>query len=92
MQTFLSYMRSALPLLVVALVLGAATYFVAFAVLKKKGRGLPARWKLWLFVSSVYVFALVMLLIVRGEGTAGTSSTNTARLRAASRPMRSSIS
>ena len=68
MQTFLSYMRSALPLLVVALVLGAATYFVAFAVLKKKGRGLPARWKLWLFVSSVYVFALVMLLIVRGEG------------------------
>ena len=68
MQTFLRYFNSALPLLGAALILGAAAYFIALAVLKRRGRRLSGAWKLWLFVSAVYVFSLVMLLVVRGEG------------------------
>ena len=68
MQTFLQYLRSALPLLAAAVVLGVAVYFIVLAVLKRRGRSLTGAWKLWLLVSSVYVFALFMLLIVRGDG------------------------
>ena len=68
MQTFLRYFNSALPLLGVALILGAAAYFIALAVLKQRGARLSGARKLWLFVSAVYVFSLVMLLVVRGEG------------------------
>lgn len=68
MQTFLQYLRSALPLLAAAVVLGVAVYFIVLAVLKRRGRSLTVAWKLWLLVSSVYVLALFMLLIVRGEG------------------------
>ena len=68
MQTFLRYFNSALPLLGVALILGAAAYFIALALLKRRGARLSDARKLWLFVSAVYVFSLVMLLVVRGEG------------------------
>ena len=68
MQTFLRYFNSALPLLGVALILGAAAYFIALAALKRRGARLSDARKLWLFVSAVYVFSLVMLLVVRGEG------------------------
>ena len=68
MQTFLYYFRSALPLLAAAAVLGAAAYFIALAVLKRRGRRLSGAWKLHLLVSCVYVLALFMLLIVRGDG------------------------
>ena len=68
MQTFLHYFNNALPLLGAALILGAAAYFIALAVLKRHGRRLSGAWKLWLFVSAAYVFSLFMLLVVRGEG------------------------
>ena len=68
MQTFLYYLKSALPLLAAAAVLGAAAYFIALAVLKRRGRRLSGAWRLHLLVSCVYVLALFMLLIVRGDG------------------------
>lgn len=68
MYTFMYYLRSALPLLFAAVLLGSAAAFIAIAVAKRRGRILPARWKLWVLVSCIYVFALFMLLVVRGEG------------------------
>ena len=68
MQTFLSYMRSALPLLSGGSGAWSGDVFRGDRRAQKAGPNAPARWKLWLFVSSVYVFALVMLLVVRGEG------------------------
>ena len=68
MYTFMYYLRSALPLLFVAVLLGSAAAFIAIAVAKRRGRILPVRWKLWVLVSCIYVFALFMLLVVRGEG------------------------
>ena len=46
MQTFLRYFNNALPLLGVALILGAAAYFIALAVLKRRGARLSGARKL----------------------------------------------
>lgn len=76
MYTFLDLFRRYSPALVPALLLGAVAYFVVIAVLKRRGRTLSAAWKLWLYVASAYLFAILFMLVLRGGENHGWDWTN----------------
>ena len=65
MLTFMNLLRQYMPLITASLVLGAAAYFIVLALLRRRGRRLSLAWKLWLFISSIYVFSLVLVLVLR---------------------------
>ena len=76
MYTFLDMLRKYMPMLLPALVLGAAAYFLVLCILKRRGRRLSAAWNVWLFVSASYLFAMLFVLVLRGGESRGRQSAN----------------
>ena len=77
MRTFISLLTYYMPALIAALILGALAYLIVAALLKRRGRSLSRGWKVWLFVSASYLFAILFLLVLRsGHGGSYYAGTN----------------
>ena len=67
MRTFIDLLTYYMPALIAALILGALAYLIVAALLKRRGRSLSRGWKVWLFVSASYLFAILFLLVLRSS-------------------------
>lgn len=65
MRTFLSYLSSAAPVLLAALVLALPAYFAAAAQIRRRGGTPGAGRRVYIYVTAAYAFALLGLLVFR---------------------------
>ena len=76
MLTFISYLRSALPVLAGALVFALAVCAAAVFAARRRGKPLTAGRTLWLFLAAAYLFALMGLLVFRTGAPGNVRSLN----------------